>query len=103
MILLAFYSCWHLIRCLLLANRNNALKKGQKNERIFSRLLSPDLEYCFILDAGNVHNISDLVLLTSYWKLIKRARDIDLAQQKGAITEEKQDEIRKQNLFEDSR
>ncbi len=69
------------------------MKKSHKDDGFFLRLLSPDLEYCFILDAQNGHKTSDLVLLTSYWKLIKQAIDIDLAQQIGNISEEKQDEV----------
>ena len=73
------------------------MEKNHKDES-FLRLLSPDLEYCFILDAQNGHKTSDLVLLTSYWKLIKRAKDMCLAQQMGNTTEEKQDKILHQKI-----
>jgi RNA polymerase sigma factor (sigma-70 family) len=65
----------------------------KKLERFLARPLSPDLEYCFILDAQGGHNISDLVLLTSYWKLIKYAKETEVARQKGSVTEDKQDKI----------
>jgi RNA polymerase sigma factor (sigma-70 family) len=64
-----------------------------KIERSLTRSLSPDLEYCFILDAQNGQKLSDLVLLTSYWKLIKFSKDEEVAHQKGNVTEDKQDKI----------
>jgi len=65
----------------------------KKIERFLTRSLSPDLEYCFILDAQSGQKLSDLVLLTSYWKLIKYAKDAEVALQKGGVTEDKQDKI----------
>ena len=74
------------------------MKKSHKDDGFFLKLLSPDLEYCFILDAQNGHKTSGLILLTSYWKLIKHAKDKHLEQQMGNISEEKQDEILHQKI-----
>lgn len=69
------------------------VKKSKEIKRILTETLSPDLEFCFILDAQNGNNISDLVLLTSYWKLIKYARDMELALRKGNISEDSKDKV----------
>ncbi len=76
------------------------LKKSHKDDRFVPRSLSPDLEYCFIVDAQNGHTNSDLFLLTFYWKLIKYARNMDLANQKSKITEEQQDNVLHQKISE---
>ncbi len=69
------------------------MKKSKTIERFITRTLSPDLEFCFILDAQNGYSISDLVLLTSYWKLVKYARDVELALSKGDVSEETKDKM----------
>lgn len=69
------------------------VKKSKEIERFITETLSPDLEFCFILDAQNGNNISDLVLLTSYWKLIKYARDMELALRKGSVSDDTKDKV----------
>ena len=69
------------------------MKKSKSIEHFIPRTLSPDLEFCFIMDAQNGYSISDLVLLTSYWKLVKYARDVELALRKGDVPEEAKDKM----------